>query len=315
MRSAFAKGDFSSLANSFLQAGFTVHQPCAGVMQICVGPPTERMRLLISVGVHGDETAPIEMMAELLDELSKIPQSLAIDLMIAVGNIEAIDQAKRYIDVDLNRLFSPHRTQFNDTKEAHRADELMQAAEQFFGGHQTKYHLDLHTAIRDSVYHTFAIVPGKHDPIFVNWLGLAGIEAVVLSPEPSVTYSSFTRAYLGATSCTAELGRIGELGKNDLSQFADTQSAIATLLRSGVIPTKKSNPLLFCVKQELKKHSDAFQLTFDSATKNFTEFAPGTILAKDGEVIYSVGTEPEYVLFPNPSVRVGMRAGVMVVLR
>jgi succinylglutamate desuccinylase len=314
IHSFFAKGDFSPLANSFAQAGFIVHQPCAGIIQICAAQPsTDRRRLLISVGVHGDETAAIEMTALLLDELSKTPKLLAVDLMIVVGNLLAIKEGRRFIDVDLNRLFVPQRTVFNNTKEAKRADQLMQAATQFFDGHKNKWHLDLHTAIRASVYSTFAIVPGKHNPDFVGWLGSAGIKAVVLSPQPSVTFSSFTCAHLGAVSCTAELGRIGKFGKNDLSQFAVTERAIAALLCSGTVQQEQSNPALFRVAQELIKRSDAFQFTFGSNIINFTEFPPQTILATDGELTYSVGATPEYVLFPNPDVHIGLRAGLVVV--
>jgi len=310
----FANGDFSSLAKLFVQAGFEVHKPCAGVMQICAaGLDPKRLRLLISVGVHGDETAPIEMMALLLEELSKTPHLLTVDLMIVVGNLQAIAEAKRCIDVDLNRLFTPHRTLFNNSREAQRADQLMQVATQFFSGHQNKWHLDLHTAIRASVYSTFAIVPGENNPDFIGWLGSAGIAAVVLSPQSSLTFSSFTRASLGAVSCTAELGRIGKLGNNDLSQFATIERAIAARLRGEMINQQQSNPPLFRVTHELVKQSDAFQFTFDGSTQNFTEFPPKTIVATDGEIDYSVGTTSEYVLFPNPDVPVGLRAGLMAV--
>jgi succinylglutamate desuccinylase len=310
---SFARGEFSSLVTAFSQAGFAVQQPLPGVLQICGSGTAERMRLLISVGVHGDETAPIEIMALLLDELSKTPQSLAVDLMVVVGNIDAIKEAKRFVDVDLNRLFTPNRTNFNDAQEARRADQLMAVAAQFFSGHDHKWHLDLHTAIRASYYSTFAIVPGTYNDSFVHWLGTAGIEAVVLNPDASVTFSSYTCQHLGAVSCTAELGRIGELGKNDLSQFAKTTEALSGLLAGAANASIHQKPLVFRVSQELIKRSDAFQLTFDGSTQNFTQFAPHTVIATDGDTSYSVGDEIEYVLFPNPNVRIGLRAGLMVV--
>jgi succinylglutamate desuccinylase len=323
----FAKGDFSSLVQSFQQAGFEVQQSLDGVLQVCAPqveatpPVVPRLRLFISVGVHGDETAPIEMMAQLLQKLSQTPQKLAVDLLIVIGNIAAIAQAKRFIDVDLNRLFTPQRQQFNDTHEAQRAEQLMQLAQQFFAGHTHKWHLDLHTAIRASFYPTFAIVPGAANPDFIQWLGFAGIHAAVLNPQASVTFSSYTCQHLGAVSCTAELGRIGVLGENDLSQFVETQEAIDQLLRCGLAQAgadksralHKPSMLVFRVAQEMIKRSEAFQLTFDGNTQNFTEFAPNTVIATDGEQRYVVGSEPEYVLFPNQNVRVGLRAGLLVV--
>lgn len=307
----FAKGDFSSLANSFLEAGFVVQQPHAGVLQIYFAEPnTTRLRLCISVGVHGDETAPIEMVAFLLERLRKSPHQLAVDLMIVVGNLPAIAVGKRFIDTDLNRLFTPS-LQFGSTWESQRAQQLMHSATQFFDEPGPKWHLDLHTAIRASVYPTFAIVPGTKNPNFIDWLGAAGIGAVVLSPTPSVTFSSFTYAHCGAVSCTAELGRVGKLGCNDLTQLVRTERAMDALLRWGIVtPPNKTSPAVFCIQQELIKHSTAFQLCFDKSAQNFTEFAPHTMLARDGAMTYSVGSTPEYVLFPNPDVQLGLRAAL-----
>ena len=45
-----------------------------------------RPAVLISVGVHGDETGPIEVVAYLLDALSHQPSALAVDLMLCVGS-------------------------------------------------------------------------------------------------------------------------------------------------------------------------------------------------------------------------------------
>ncbi len=314
---AFVSGNFSALTKVFSEAGFQVHLPLEGVLQINAPAATDsvRLRLMISVGVHGDETAPIEVMAQLLNELAQTPDQLAVDLLVAVGNSAAIASAKRFIDIDLNRLFVPDRQQFNDSREAARADQLMAVARDFFAGYTHKWHLDLHTAIRASRYATFAIIPGKADQALLDWLGRAAVEAVVCNPQPSVTFSSYTSQHLGAVSCTAELGRIGELGKNDLSQFEPVRLALSALLRTGDIApvSGQTQPLLFRVAQELIKHSEDFSLTFDGSTENFTEFAPHTLIATDGNLSYTVGEQPEYVLFPNPGVRIGLRAGLLVV--
>ena len=133
---ALAEADFSAIAQRFAAAGFAVNLPATGILQIAATEPNaSRMSLLVSVGVHGDETGPIEMLAHLLAELAESPQQLAVDLMVVVGNLEAIAQGRRFIDVDLNRLFfvnSSDRGELAAAAEAARADVVMQATEAFF---------------------------------------------------------------------------------------------------------------------------------------------------------------------------------------
>lgn len=109
------------------------------------------------------------------------------------------------------------------------------------------------------------------------------------------------------------MGRIGELGRNDLSQFAAAHAALDAFLRGGDFPSAARMPDVFRVAQELVKRSDGFRMAFDGATKNFTPMPPGSLIAEDGDTVYRVGAETEYVVFPNPDVRVGLRAGLMVV--
>jgi succinylglutamate desuccinylase len=316
---AFAAGDLSSVADCFAHADFDVQRPACGILQLCAPDRMpKRIRLLLSVGIHGDETAPIELLAQLLDELAGTPQALALDLMVVVGNPAAIAQGRRHVDADLNRMFCAARGALQSAVEAVRADEIMRATASFFGAVDAdKWHLDLHTAIRPSHFPTFAVVPGTlagaGEQRLLSWLGNTGIHAVILNDKPAPTFSAWTAQTFNAASATLELGRIGPLGTNDLRPFADARSALDAFLRCGKPPAAERTPQIFKVAQELIKHDERFRMAFDRDTWNFTPLQAGALIAADGDVVYRVGSATEYVVFPNPDVRPGLRAGLMVV--
>lgn len=318
---ALAAGDFTDLADTFTNAGMSVRVPARGILQLSAPAGVRsRPRVLLSVGVHGDETAPLEMLGYILHEFAGSPRRLGVDLMIVVGNLAAVAAGKRYIDADLNRLFRMERGDRGDlqgTAEAERADQIMRATASFFSiPDAEKWHFDLHTAIRASHYPAFAVVPAgiaeRNRDALLGWLGRAAIEAVILSPSSAGTYSAYTAERHGASSATLELGQVAALGSNDLNRFADTATALTRFLSSG-IPDGASAPAIFRVRQELIKHSDAFSMSFDQNTKNFTPLQPGELIARDIDIEYKVGAATEYVVFPNPGVRAGFRAGLMVI--
>lgn len=321
---ALANADFSALAEAFENAGFAVRLPAPGILQVCQSA-APRQRLLLSVAIHGDETAPVELLARMLDALAAAPRTLGVDLMVVVGNIEALAAGKRFLDADLNRLFCDRRGDLSFAGEAGRADAIMDAARDFLmQGERPGWHIDLHTAIRPSHYPAFAVLPNAGGMAneqavreWLEWMGQAGIGAAILNRKLVGAFSAWTAQQCAAQSITLELGKAGAFGTNHLDRFAATQAAIGALLHGcGLHPggnPARVLPHVFEVTQELVKHSDAFQMTLAPDTPNFTPLQPGTVIAQDGEVIYRVGERTEHVVFPNPGVRTGLRAGLMVV--
>jgi succinylglutamate desuccinylase len=315
---ALAQADFGQVASLFRDAGFTVGLPAKGVLTVqSAQPDADRPAVLLSVGVHGDETGPIEMVAHVVDALARAPHALKVDLMLCVGSIDAIAVGKRFIDADLNRMFRLDRGDLAGTFESSRADTLIAATRDFFdGAGPQRWHLDLHTAIRASRYPKFAIVPELIADAprnkLIAWLGQGGIEAVIMNPKSAGTYSYWTAEQHDAASSTVELGRIGTLGQNDLSQFAAMSTALHALLR-GLDAPQGSVPLVFNTAQSITKLSDAFTMSFGRDTENFTPLKQGETIATDGDTVYTVKHDEEFVVFPNPDVRVGLRAGIMVV--
>jgi succinylglutamate desuccinylase len=316
---ALAEADFGTVARRFGEAGLKVGLPAPGIMTVkAATPDPARASVLVSVGVHGDETGPIEMVAHAIEAISREPGRLAVDLMLCVGNIDAIAAGKRFIDADLNRMFRAERGALAGTAEAARADAMIAATRAFFEGTgPVRWHLDLHTAIRASHYPMFAIVPDliAEEPRrkLVDWLGQGGIQAIIMNPKSAGTYSYYSAEHHGAAGSTVELGRVGTLGQNDLAQFAGVSRALDGLLRGVQLPAPAARPHVFKVAQEVLKLSDDFRMGFGRETQNFTALKRGDVIATDGETVYTVFHEEELVVFPNPDVRVGLRAGLMVV--
>jgi len=288
-----------------------------------------RASVLVSAGVHGDETAPIELLSMLVRDLAAGTLPLACRLLVVLGNVPAMRAGERYLDDDLNRLFSGRHAQVPASREAPRAAQLEAAAAAFFAAApagSARWHIDMHTAIRASVFEQFALLPHTGTPptrAMVEWLGDARIAAVLLHTAKGNTYSHFTAEHCGALACTLELGKVRPFGQNDLTRFAPADRAVRKLVsggRGGHPPTdvdagggRPPLPRVFTVIDQITKQSDALELFVAADVANFTAFARGTVLAQDGDYRYTVKHDEERIVFPNPTVKPGLRAGLLVV--
>lgn len=276
--------------------------------------------VLLSAGVHGNETAPIELLEQLVDDLLNGRLKLNVKLMLMLGNPEAMRNGERYNDIDLNRLFSQHHQNYPACAETLRAKQLEALTTQFFESAKgRKLHFDLHTAIRESHHVRFAVLPyhenAKYSRQMCEWLSTAEVEAIVLNQAPSATFSYYSSEHCGADSCTLELGKAKPFGQNNLSQFAGINNGLRQLVSQGLPQSSPTNVKLkvYQVSQQLTKLSEAFEMNFSDDVKNFTAFEQGEVLAVDGDTTYRVQQPTEWVLFPNPKVRPGLRAGLMLV--
>lgn len=289
-----------------------------------VRPPEARdngMDLLLSAGIHGNETAPIELLDRLLHGIARGELKPRARILFLFGNPEAMRHGERYIEQDVNRLFNG-RHELTSGSEALRACELERLAASFFSlPDRSRLHYDLHTAIRGSKIEQFALYPWKegrqHSRQELVRLRAAGMEAVLLQNKPSIVFSSYTYDKLGAESFTLELGKARPFGQNQGVNVERLEIRLKQIIE-GNEPSLADEGLdglqLFSVAREIIKHSDTFHLHLPTDVENFSELKVGYLLAEDiAQTRWIVEEEGARIIFPNPKVKNGLRAGILIV--
>ncbi|MDN6180409.1 MAG: succinylglutamate desuccinylase [Halomonas subglaciescola] len=299
---------------------YTLHAP--GVLELTPDDGTtinapQAHACVFSAAIHGNETAPVELIGELLCAIEAGTVRLGAPLLIILGNLPALRAGVRFIDTNLNRLFQ-HDLEV-DGDEPDRARQLMAQVDAFYARYPglPPLHYDLHTAIRASLYSRFAVVPCAAAPTHAaqwRFLAGAGIQAVLHQHQPSGTFSRYSKHYHGAQAFTLELGRVAAFGHNDLAALAPMLALLNALSRGEPPSEAPAREIVFFqVEHELIRHSEDFRLCFADATPNFTVFSPGMRLAQDASAGDTrVGKSPIYVVFPNAQVEIGARAALLV---
>ncbi len=294
-------------------------RPAQGIIVFEPNQPFDK-NVVISTGIHGNETAPIEIVAQLVQDFLSGERTLTVRLMVILGNLEAMRTGDRYLEVDMNRLFSGKHANYDECEETRRAAFIEQKVLEFYEHHPDaeRIHFDLHTARKPSFHVRFGLLPyvdsGKYESEMVEWLRNVGLEALVINHAPAATFSYFSSQTCGAQSCTLELGKALPFGENDLTQFVGIKEGLIALTTGTACPDNSADEMpVYKVSQELTKLTEAFELNFAESVQNFTAFDKGSLLAQDGETEYRVNQDQEWLIFPNSGVRPGLRAGLMLV--
>ncbi|WP_020410496.1 succinylglutamate desuccinylase [Hahella ganghwensis] len=295
----------------------TINIPDTGFL-IFRTPEGTSNKVVISAGVHGNETAPIELVNQLVDDIIAGRLIPKIDCLFILGNPEAMNAGERFVDSNLNRLFTTHdtATPTNDIEHT-RARLIMAQTKAFLSDAGHSIHYDLHTAIRDSFFEKFAIYPylpaRTCSPTHIHLLGHSDIQAILLQNKPSTTFSGWTAATFGAESFTVELGKVAPFGQNDLDRLKGISETIRRLLQRdsyNTLPDKL--PIQFQVVDEITNTGASFELCIEEDTANFTELTSGYVIWRDANTEYRIGEESLYIVFPNSKVGPGQRAGLLV---
>ncbi|ATH79413.1 succinylglutamate desuccinylase [Halomonas sp. C22] len=300
----------------FASGTYHLHRP--GVLELTPNILRPHARACVfSAAIHGNETAPVELLGEWLAALEASTLQLGAPVLVILGNIPALKAQQRYITTNLNRLFKRELADQGDEPE--RARQLMEAVDTFYARHHAlpRLHYDLHTAIRDSLHTRFVVEPfaeSATDPEHWEWLAAADMQAVLHQHQHSWTFSHYSKHYHGAQAFTFELGRVAPFGHNDMDALSPMLALISALSSGYTPPSQSASTMAFYrVQHELMRHSEDFTLCFDEDVPNFSRFDTGTCLAKDATAgDFVVEETPLHVVFPNAQVEIGARAALLV---
>lgn len=308
------------------QTNYRVNQVLEGVLTFepHSEPTNESSRehlspLVLSCGIHGNETAPIEIVDDLLKDLHSGKLNLNRPLLIIFGHIEAMLKQTRFIDFNLNRLFSGTHKKFPDAMESPRAKELEEVVANFFKRYGKGLHLDLHTAIRPSHLKRFAIYP-THDNSLpptqeIEMLKAMGIEGLLLSNESAATFSAFSARECQSQAFTLELGKVEPFGKNNRDDFKKAHTTLNELIEgssSSISQKAKGSKLqVFKVVHEMIRENDEYIFHIPEDYANFTPLSEDTLLETTSEGILKA-KQGQAVVFPNSQVKIAQRSGLVI---
>lgn len=277
--------------------------------------------VILSSGIHGNETAPIEICDDFVELILRGDMQLVHPVLFIFGNLASMEIEKRFVSENLNRLFDKNLKV--ESSEGDRAHELMQAVDEFFADateSATKIHYDLHTAIRDSKNEKFLVYPylygREYDKSQLQFMSACGVNTVLLSQGPTATFSHYSSKHHSAHAFTVELGKVRRFGENDMSKFEAVRIKLTELLCNTQVELDsfESCPIeVFEVSQEVIKGQDDFVLHFDEDVANFTEFNNGDLLASESGKDYRAQQDGEAIVFPNANVTIGQRALLTVI--
>lgn len=279
--------------------------------------------VVLSAGIHGNETAPIELLAQLCLDLLNGDLDLRVNLLCILGNPLAIRAGVRYVENDMNRMFCGAYRQLEDAIETQRAARLEQLVTEFFQAYPTtkRYHFDLHTAIRSSYLPTFALLPYQlhaYDEQLLHVIELAELDALVYHNAVGRTFTHFSSSVLHAASVTLELGKAKPFGENDLSEFFAIDQVLRYFVAGQRLGQRQKKPIRqFKVVDSIIKTEENFSLNLADDAPNFSAFQSGDVIAtqvnSEGHVLdYIAHLEQVLILFPNNKVKLGLRAALVL---
>jgi succinylglutamate desuccinylase len=281
--------------------------------------------IVLSCAVHGNETAPIEICNQLIKSLLSETIITQHRILFLIGNPSAILNKTRFLEENMNRLFSGAHSKGQGLVNAERirAKALEEYVADFFNNGASgsqRIHYDLHTAIRPSKHEKFAIYPYRPGRAFsgeqMMFLAACGVDTILFHHEPTTTFSYYSSEHFKADAFTVELGKVMPFGENDMSRFEDTHKMLTALITQDVVKLPEYNSAslnLYKVSRSINKNADDFTFSFANDAPNFSQFNQGETLATEAGSEIKVQQKVEAIVFPNAKVPIGQRTVLCLV--
>lgn len=294
----------------------TLRALTAGILEFIPNTKT-KSQIVYSCGIHGNETAPIEIVNDLVTKITDQIITCIHHTLFIIGNPKAMNIKKRFTVENLNRLFATDLNAKEENYEVTRAKEIIQILDNFYDSKTDKLHYDLHTAIKPSALKKFAIAP--HSPnkeIDLEQLGFlekSGIDAVVFNTDKATTFSYHSASLYNAKSFTLELGKVMPFGENNRKDFTQIEQTLTEILTGEYKESTRIEKLkVFEIQVEIIKHDESFKFYFEESLPNFSLFKDGEPISSDKKhSLFAIGNE-QRVIFPNAGVKNGERAALII---
>lgn len=284
---------------------------------------TNRSATVLSAGIYGDETGPIELMDALITRILKGQVQISHPCLFIFANPDAALKKVRFIEHNLNQMFEMTRMPARGVESAIAA-KMKDVVALFFERSDPHYrwHLDLHHSQRPSQYPIFAIRPftrhqsAEVDLALMGFSQVADIQAFLVCQHPDFTFSWYTSEYFQAKSLAIELGQGQTLGQNHLALFAGFVKGMEDLLTRDLTQVFIAKPharmAVYQVIQEIRKHSSDLSFIAKQALINFEPLYLNQEYAIQGGVPMICESGRHALVFANQQVEIGQRAALLV---
>lgn len=265
-----------------------IELPGIGIPYAWKCPGKEKgLTVTILGGIHGNETVGVDIVQNLLLKMmqGKVHQGV---LQVALGNIEAIKQGKRFIEKDLNRCFGHPKGKSIEEVRANQLKSLLI---------DTDVLLDIHGTIKPSKPFMGSPNPDHELGRVLPYIGLSTLitgEGYATKGNPIYTDAFVAEA--GGLGVTIEAGWL-----KDPKIMQIQKNIHDALVMLGIFAGDKDK-----IKPVDMQMWDAYwnviagkNFKFTKEWQNFEEIPAGTLIATDpGENGDVVASEASIILFP-----------------